>query len=133
MNLIRIQKDTERAKSLYFLADLRYQKITVFDEEKETSLVVEAYYEVAKELITAILFCDGYKTLSHMDLISYLKTNYRETFSFLEIELLDQFRKYRNKIVYYGLNMDSSYLKLNKKEITSIIDKLFELCRKKTT
>jgi len=82
-------------------------------------------------LVTAILFIDGYKTLSHMNLISYLKTNYKDDFDTFEIELLDQLRKNRNKIVYYGMFMESSYLKMNKKTIIAIINKLFDLCERK--
>ena len=131
MKLMRIQPDRERAKSLIKMARLRHGKINLFDEESEVSLIIEIYYEVAKELVTAILFIDGYKTLSHMDLISYLKTNYKDDFDTFEIELLDQLRKNRNKIVYYGMFIESSYLKMNRKTIIAIISKLFDLCERK--
>ena len=73
---MKIKPDKERARSLVKLAILRYKKIKTFDEEKESSLIIEGYYETAKELITAILFIDGYKTLSHKDLIEYLSLNF---------------------------------------------------------
>ncbi len=131
MNLMRIQPDKERAKSLIILSELRLKKVEVYDEHTEASLIIEIYYEIAKELITAILFIDGYKTFSHVDLVDYLKTSYNKDFDEFEIELLDQLRKYRNKIVYYGRFIDSSYLRMNKKNIISIIDKLYALCRNK--
>jgi len=66
-----------------------------------------------------------------VDLVDYLKTYYLKDFDEFEIELLDQLRKYRNKILYYGIFVDSSYLMMNKKSIISLIDKLYALCRKK--
>lgn len=132
MNLIRIQKDNERAKSLVTLAAMRYKKIGLYDQETESTLILEMYYEIAKELITAILFTDGYKTLSHIDLIEYLRTNYKNDFDDYEIELIDQLRKYRNKIVYYGIFIEASYLKMNNNTIRAVIDKLFKLCDIKT-
>ena len=130
-NLIKIKPDKERARSLIKLASLRYGKIKTFDEEKESSLIVEGYYEVAKELITAILFIDGYKTLSHKDLIEYLSLNFKNDFSALDIELLDQLRKLRNNIVYYGVFIESSYVKRNKERINNVISKLFKICEKR--
>ena len=130
-NLIKIKPDKERARSLIKLASLRYGKIKTFDEEKESSLIVEGYYEVAKELITAILFIDGYKTLSHKDLIEYLSLNFKNDFSILDMELLDQLRKLRNNIVYYGVFIESSYVKRNKERINNVISKLFKICEKR--
>ncbi|MCK5699358.1 MAG: hypothetical protein KAH93_05905 [Candidatus Aenigmarchaeota archaeon] len=56
MKLMRIQPDKERAKSLISLSELRHKKIKLYDEHTEASLIIEIYYEIAKELITAILF-----------------------------------------------------------------------------
>lgn len=99
MELIEIKPDKERAKSLIQLATLRHSKISQFDVEKESSLACESYYEVIKELITALLFVDGYKTLSHKDLVDY-PNNYKEFFSENDISVVDTLRKRRNKIVY---------------------------------
>ena len=129
--LIRIHPDKERARSLSKLARLRYEKVKTFKEENESSLIAEGYYEVSKELITAILFIDGYKTLSHKDLIEYLGLNYKSYFSDLDINLLDRLRKLRNGVVYYGIFVESSYIKRNNKFINELISKLFDVCEKK--
>ncbi|MEK6891861.1 MAG: hypothetical protein AABX25_01625 [Nanoarchaeota archaeon] len=129
--IIRIQPDKERARSLVKIAGLRYEKINTFDEEKESQLIVEGYYEVAKELITAILFINGYKTLSHKDLVEYLELNFKKDFQRLDIELLNQLRILRNKIVYYGEQIESSYISRNKRNIFVIISKLFDICERK--
>ena len=128
---MKIKPDKERARSLVKLATLRYEKIKTFDEEKESSLIIEGYYETAKELITAILFIDGYKTLSHKDLIEYLSLNFKRNFSVLEISLLDQLRKLRNNVVYYGIFVEPSFVKRNSKHISNLISILFDICDKK--
>lgn len=120
MDLLKIEPDLEKAKSLYKLATLRYSKIKSFDMENESSLVVEAYYEVCKEIITAILFADGYKTLSHKDLVEYMKPH----LSTDEVEILDELRKRRNKLVYYGVFQPSFYVKKNSVYFEKIIQKI---------
>ena len=130
MDIIKIEKDKEKAKSLMKLAELRHKKISSFDIEEESSLICEAYYEVCKELITAILFCEGYKTLSHKILLEYIQKNYFEI-NDGEIELLNDLRKRRNKLVYYGIFQPSFYIKKNKDQIEKIIFKLKQILQKK--
>ncbi len=129
MELIKIQPDRERAKSLMELSLLRLKKIRTFNKKTESPLIVEGYYEVAKELITAILFVDGFKTLSHKDLIEYIRTNHN--LSGTEINLLNELRKYRNKIVYYGINIQPEYLQRNSTDVNQIISKLTKICERK--
>lgn len=129
--IIKVQPDKERARSLVKIARLRYEKVNTFNEEKESQLIVEGYYEVAKELITAILFIDGYKTLSHKDLVEYLELNFRKDFQKSDTELLNQLRILRNKIVYYGEQIEPSYIKRNKKNIFIIISQLFGVCERR--
>ncbi|MBD3248801.1 hypothetical protein GF336_02035 [Candidatus Woesearchaeota archaeon] len=131
MDLIKIKQDKERARSLFKLSMLRYDKISQFNIEKESSLIAESYYEICKELITGLLFVDGYKTLSHKDLIEYLKNNYTSKFSEHHIESLDMLRKKRNKIVYYGIFTDSFYIKRNRKIFEEIITILKNTIRNK--
>jgi len=129
-NLIKIKPDKERARSLIKLASLRYGKIKTFDEEKESSLIIEGYYEAAKELITAVLFIDGYKTLSHKDLIEYLKERYA-AFGTHEIVLLDELRVLRNRVTYEGFSIVPSYLNRNEQVFKAVARKLKELLERK--
>lgn len=115
-----IEKDIERARSLVKLSNLRYTKIKIFDMKKEAPLIIESYYEICKELLTAILFTQGLKTLSHKELVDYSK-NYLTT---EEFEILDQLRKKRNKIVYYGVFIDEFYIQSNRDKFEKIIEKL---------
>lgn len=123
--LIKIEPDKERARSLFKLARLRYTKLQTFDPLSENSLLIEGLYEVAKELITSLLFTDGFKTLSHKDLIQSLL---RYDFPTVDIMLLDQLRKLRNNIVYYGEEINSGYYTRNKEHIHNVISSLFSQC-----
>ena len=127
MELIKIQPDKERARSLLKLADLRYSKISQFDTAKETPLITESYYEICKELITAILFLDGYKTLSHKDLVKYMENELSEK----NIQILDALRKRRNKIVYYGIMVDANYIERNQQNFEEIVNQLRQIIEKR--
>lgn len=88
-----------------------------------TSLIITDYYEIVKELITAILLIDGYKTLSHKDLIAYVKEHY-SSFSMHDITNLDALRKLRNRVAYEGYFVEVSYLDRNEVLFKEIIQKL---------
>ncbi len=127
----KVAPDKEKARSLLKLVTLREKDLTGKTEEFST-LIVEGQYEIVKELITALMSVDGYKSLSHKLLISYLKEFYPD-FSMQEIILLDQLRKIRNDIAYRGLMIKPDYLQRNKFEIIKIISKLKKLLLQKIT
>lgn len=95
-------KDREKARSLLKLIELREKNINKFSKQESSTLIVEAYYEIVKELITAMMVIDGYKTTSHELLVGYLAKFHKE-FSTFEINLIDQLRKTRNDIAYRGV------------------------------
>ena len=76
--VIKTAADEEKAKSLYLMLKERKEAVKFLDPLKFTSIVVEDYYEVIKESLTALMALDGCKTLSHEVLISYLKRFYKE-------------------------------------------------------
>ncbi len=130
MDLIKITPDNERARSLYKMVSLIEERIKGQNKNKMSSLIIVDYYEIIKELITAILLIDGYKTLSHKDLIDYLKDKYNE-FNANEISILDDLRILRNRVSYEGFLIDPSYLHRNESTYKLIIKKLKELIKKK--
>jgi len=67
--IFTISKNLIRAKALKEMAEERLEDIK---REEKVYKIVEQYYEVIKELITALMYCDGFKTLSHKMLIFYL-------------------------------------------------------------
>ena len=95
MDLIKITPDKEMVKSIIEMVSLIEDRIKIQDREKMASLIISDYYEIIKELITAVLLFDGYKTLSHKDLIDYVKEK-RKDFSEHEISVLDNLRVLRN-------------------------------------
>lgn len=68
----RITPDKEKAKSLLQIIQLREKNIGIMKSDEFATLVVEGYYEIIKELITALMSVDGWKTVSHELLVGYL-------------------------------------------------------------
>ena len=55
----------------------RLEVINLFPRDKNYK-IIERYYEIIKELLTALMYLDGYKTLSHKKLIDYFVDNYKD-------------------------------------------------------
>ena len=126
----KIKPDKEMAKSLLKMMEIRQNAVESLDKEKFASIIVEGYYEIVKEGITALMSIDGYKTLSHEVLIGYIKEFYKE-FSESEVYFIDQLRKIRNKIVYKGFFVQKDYLDRNKKQLKEITEKLRKIIEQK--
>jgi len=124
------QKDKEKARALLKLINLREKNITKFDKRDSSTLIIEVYYEIIKELITAIMSVNGYKTTSHELLIGYL-AEFHKDFSEFEINLIDNLRKIRNDIAYRGIIISPEYLDRNEKNLLKIIEKLKYLLNNK--
>lgn len=130
MELIKITPNKERVKSILEMISLIEERVKIQDKVKMASLILSDYYEIIKELITAVLLADGYKTLSHKDLVDYIKENYRE-FSQQEINVLDNLRVLRNRIAYEGYQIEGSYLNRNESLFKTIIEKLKSILKNK--
>jgi len=130
MELIKITPDKEKARSILKMVSLIKERIKKQERDKMAALIIADYYEIIKELITAILLIDGYKTLSHKDLIDYLKEKYKE-FSIRELSVLDDLRVLRNRIAYEGFFIEPSYLERNEPLFKEMIRKLENLIERK--
>ena len=130
MDLIRITPDKEKAKSIIKMISLIEKRIKTQNKKEMAALIIVDYYEIIKELIVALLLIDGYKTLSHKDLIDYIKEKYKE-FDNYEISILDDLRVLRNRITYEGFFIEFSYLNRNEYLFISLINKLKNLVKKK--
>lgn len=130
--IIKTAPDKERAKAIIKVVKQREEYIATTDIEKFHTLIAAEYYEVIKELMTAISLSDGFKTAgenAHKDLVDYL-SNYKELTK-EEISLMDDLRIRRNKLMYQGVIIELSYLKNNKDKLLSIINKLKEVIQNK--
>lgn len=114
----------ERAKSILTQIEVRKDAMKRFLPQKHATLLVEAYYEIIKELLTALLAIDGYKTLSHTALIDYLKEKYNKEFTEIEVYTIDEFRKIRNKISYEGHIVSQEYYERKKDIAERLMQKL---------
>ncbi len=130
MDLIKITPNKERAKNILEVASLIEDRIRIQDKIRMVSLIISDYYEIIKELITAVLLTDGYKTLSHKDLIDYIKEKSKD-FSQQETVVLDNLRVLRNRVAYEGYQIDSSYLIRNEVLFKTIIKKLKGILEKR--
>ena len=122
--IIKVKPDLERVKSMLRLIENREKSILVLDFKEFPTIVMESYYEIIKELCSALILLDGFKALgenAHKDLIDFL-SNY----PILEVEksLIHDLRIRRNKSSYEGKMVDKSYLEEKQKKILDIIKKL---------
>jgi hypothetical protein len=129
-NVSKMTPDKEKARALLKIVGLRERDLETKSEEFAT-LIVEGYYEIVKELITAIMSVDGYKTVSHEMLVGYLAEFYKD-FSSAEIMMIDQLRKTRNDIAYRGVMIKPEYLSRRKEDILKVIAKLKNVVENKT-
>jgi len=127
--IFRISKDKERAKDLFEMAKERLELLKLIPKDKAYK-IIEEYYEIIKELLTAIMYINGYKTLSHIKLIEYFSSNYKELDE-NQIKLIDTLRKFRIGIVYYGRKISQEFLINNEDEIKKIISILMKFVREK--
>ena len=126
--IFKISKDFERAKDLFNISKERLEIIKILPKNRPYK-ILEEYYEIILGLITARMYTDGYKTLSHVSAIEYLSKNYK-IISENQIRIINNIRKLRHGIVYYGKKIKQEYLINYEQEIKIIIKKLFKLVEK---
>ena len=123
--IFKISRDIPRAKDLLDIAKERIDIIKVLPKDKAYK-IIEEYYEIILELMTSIMYCDGFKTLSHIKIIDYIKSNYNQVGD-LQIEIIDNLRKSRHGIVYYGRKTSDAFLINNEPRIRKIISILISI------
>jgi len=124
-DIFRISKDKDRANDLFEMAKERLELIKLIPKDK-TFKIIEEYYEIIKELLTAVMYIDGYKTLSHIKLIEYFSSNYRELDE-KELKLVDMLRKYRIGVVYYGRKISHEFIVNKENDIKKIVRTLIKI------
>jgi len=127
--IFRINKDKERAEDLIRMASERFADLSLIPRER-IYRIIEEYYEIIKELLTAIMYLDGFKTLSHIKLIEYFSKTYN-LLTENQIKLIDTLRKFRIGIVYYGRKISKEFLINYESEIKKIIKILLTYTKKR--
>ena len=125
----KVEKDNDKAHALLKMAELRIEFWSQEFNTKYTSLIVDGYYETIKELLTAMLSLEGYKSDNHECLIAYLKEHYPELA--YEIQMIYQLKTIRNDIDYKGFFVKKEYLQQNKLEFNHIIELLQKKIKEK--
>jgi hypothetical protein len=128
----KIFPDKEKAKSIFNMALEREKSISDLKHTKFATIVTENYYEIIKELATAILLLNGIKAVgenAHKEIINSMKKHAK--FNDEDISVLQDLRLKRNKSMYEGKQINSSYLENNKEDLLKIINKLKKTFKKK--
>ena len=126
-----IQPDLEKSRSMIKLVSKRKDFINKFKNKAFTTVICENYYEIIKELATALFLSKGIKFVgeyAHKELIE-------ETIKFLNLEtsyfvFLDDLRIRRNGSLYYGEPFEDIYLKNNENKIKFIISSVEKFLNK---
>lgn len=121
--IFKISKDERRAEALKEMAQERLKDISNL---KAPYRILEEYYEIIKELLTSFMYRQGWKTLSHKEMIEFASENIK-VLTKGEIQLIDELRIKRNGIVYYGERVSLDFLKSRELSIKRIIHKLLKL------
>lgn len=130
-DLIRVTPDKIKAKSILKMAEITLEMVKTIDENKFPSNAIKEYYEIIRELISALLLLDGYKTYgegAHKRVIDYLEKNYKQFLDY-EISTINELRIIRNRISYDGFFVQEDYINRKKEVIEAIINKLREIIK----
>ncbi len=87
--------------------------------------IVENIYDLLRELIEAKLAADGFKSYSHEATIIYLRKF--KDFTDAEIKFLDELRKIRNGLKYYGKTIEKDKAQKVVEFMESLVPKLKKL------
>ena len=126
----KVRVNPEQAKALVILANRRRDSLKKRRNNEYPQLVIESYYEVIKEYITALLLYHGFKSYSHECLIAFLPAFYPDFFDESQLQFLDSLRKLRTDIQYRGRDVADDYLVRNHKTIENILKILETLVKK---
>ena len=118
--------ESEKATSILKSVQVTMEMVKTIDHAKFPSNVIIQYYDVIRQLMTAISTIDRFKPHgegAHRQLVDYIKSKCPEVTQ-EEIEFIDRLRILRNDIEYDGFFIDKDYLGRKLVLIKNIIDKL---------
>jgi len=130
-HIIKIDKDSEKIKSIIRMCNIRLKIVKQIKIDQETASVIASdYYEVIKELLTALLLKNELKSDNHECLISFFKQNFPE-YEY-ETKIIHQLKDVRNRVSYDGIFVKKEYVETNKLEFEHIIKLLNKLLESST-
>ncbi|MEK6864543.1 MAG: hypothetical protein AABX27_04570 [Nanoarchaeota archaeon] len=129
--IIKVTPNKEKARSMLALAESKEAFANTIDIKLYPTNAAENYYDVIRELASAVLLLDGNKAMgeqAHKEIIDEL-SGYKE-FSEDEIALADDLRIKRNNSSYEGKPVDKIYVENKKQKWIALIQKLKQMIKK---
>lgn len=128
--LRNIEIDFDKINSLVKMAKTDLEIISEISlNSKTASKLSKDYYEIIKDLLIALLLCQGIKSSNHECLISYFKREY-DQYEY-ESKIIHELKDIRNRISYDGYFVDLNYVNKNVVEFKHIIELLEKLIKDK--
>ena len=125
----QVEADDEKIKSMRKMCAVRLKVTKAVKLDEETASIIAAdYYEVIKELLTALLLKNGLKSDNHECLIAFFNHKFPE-YEY-ETKIIYQLKEVRNKVSYNGIFVKKGYIEMNKLEFEYIIGLLNKLLDK---
>lgn len=127
-----VQRDLEKARSIIELVEKRKEFVNRFKDKKFTTIICENYYEIIKELATALFLSKGIKFIgeyAHKELIE--ETIKLLNLGELYLVFLNDFRTRRNGSLYYGEQFENNYLENSENKIKFIINSIEKYLKNK--
>ncbi|MFA5020288.1 MAG: hypothetical protein WC533_04270 [Candidatus Pacearchaeota archaeon] len=123
--IIKAEKDINRVKSMVSLVLNREEFVSSIDINKFPTIALENYYEIVRELGSALILTEGFKPAgenAHKDLIDFLVK--KKFILESEAYVFNSLRIRRNKSYYEGKTTEENYLADKLGDISSLIKKL---------
>ena len=117
---------------MFELANKRMQFTQETDFSRFPTGKMEGYYEVIKEIASAIILCEGFKATgenAHKDLFDFLFS--KNIINPRELSFLQDLRDRRNKSYYEGQQTNQSYILNNEQTLLIIISNLNKMIKEK--
>ena len=108
---------------------LEFWKKAMSIAENYPTVLVEAHYELIKELLTAVMNRDGFKCETHDCLIYYIEEKHKDME--LDFDFLHELRISRNEIDYRGTRVPKDAWKQLKLKINITINSIIDYLEKK--
>lgn len=122
----KVERDPAKIQALVKAADARCihlssQSVT----SKNVSFITEGYYEVIKELLSALLLSHGMRSSNHQCLISFFAKMYMQYEA--DAHFIVRLSFLRNRLNYYGELIDLAFYEQHKEDIDKVIKLLQSL------
>jgi hypothetical protein len=108
---------------------LEFWKKVIKIAEDYPTILIEAHYELIKELLTALINMDGFKSETHDCLFYYVEQKHKDLE--LDFQFLHELRQVRNEVNYRGTKVPKDAWKDLKLKIDLTINFLIKYLEKK--